>query len=110
MSVNNEIELTRGDTARYIVPIENECTGEPYIVQPGDKLTLSVKRSVSDKSYVLQKVVEGSSEIHFKPEDTQKIPCGRYVYDVQLDTEDGDRFTVIKPAAFEITSGVTENE
>ena len=107
---NNGIKLTRGDTARLTVPIENDCTGEPYTVQPDDTLTLSVKRSVSDKTYVMQKFVKGSNDFHIEPKDTQKIACGRYVYDVELNTADGDTYTVVDPTPFELTSEVTRNE
>lgn len=38
------IRLTRGDTARFTIPITNETNGEEYTMQSGDILQLTVKK------------------------------------------------------------------
>ena len=44
----------------------------------------------------------------FTPKNTANLACGKYVYDVQVNLADGSIYTVINPAQFIITKGVTE--
>lgn len=104
---SNTIQLTRGDTARFSVPIDNETSGEEYVLSDNDKLTFTIKKRVKDETPLLQKTVFGTILFHVKPEDTQGLSFGKYVYDVQLTTSDGDVYTVIEPSTFEILSEVT---
>lgn len=101
------IQLTRGDTARLSLSIHNDITQEDYDVQANDVLVLSVKKSAQDIEYKFQKKVVGSNTFHILPTDTQDMPFGKYVYDVQLTTEDSDIYTVIGPCSFEILKEVT---
>lgn len=39
----NTVRLTRGDTGKLTISILNEDTGEPYYLQDGDTLTLTIK-------------------------------------------------------------------
>lgn len=107
IEADNTIRLTRGDTAYLEVPLVDEASGETYTMRPGDKLTLSVKRNVKDEYCCFQKVVEGSNLFKILPEDTADCDFTKYKYDVQLDTADGDTFTVIEPACFTIMPEVT---
>lgn len=102
---DNSIELTRGDTARLVVSVVQD-DGIEYIIQPGDTITLSLKKSVSDAETVLQKKITGGNTIHIKPEDTAVLDFGRYKYDVQINTESGDVYTVLL-AFFTLTDEVT---
>ena len=45
---DGSIELTRGDTARLSVSIQNDLTGEDYIVSATDTLRFTIKRTVND--------------------------------------------------------------
>lgn len=101
------IQLTRGDTARLAVPIINELDGEEYVIQSGDTLVFSVKKTVSDTEVLLEKVLKGENTFHIEPKDTAKMKFGHYKYDVQLTTAGGDVYTVIAPTTFEILSEVT---
>lgn len=106
---NNIIRLTRGDTA--YVTINITCVSSDgeveYELQPNDKLTLSVKRKVKDTEYVFSKDLVGANIFHIKPEDTNGVKFGSYIYDVQLTTTDGDIYTIIEPTTFEIKTEVT---
>ena len=82
----NNIKLTRGDTAYLTVPITD---------------------TVSAEEYLFQKVIQGSNVFKILPTDTSDLRYGTYIYDVQLDMANGDRFTIIEPSNFEITSEVT---
>lgn len=101
------IKLTRGDTARISVNIENDVSGESYEVQPEDVLILTVKKSISDTDYSFQKKITGSNAFHILPSDTQLLSFGRYVYDVQITTKNSDVYTVIGPCSFEVLKEVT---
>lgn len=103
----NSISLTRGDTAYLTVPIFNDVTGEEYVMQPDDTLTLTVKRSVRDTEFVFQKVSTGSNAFHILPTDTAGVKFAVYKYDIQLTTADGDVYTVIEPTDFKIAEEVT---
>lgn len=102
-----EIQLTRGDTAYLNVIVTKSSDSREYTMQSGDTLTLTVKKTVNDTEFLLQKVVQGSNIIHILPEDTNGLEYGPYKYDVQLNTSDGDVFTVIEPSVFKILTEVT---
>lgn len=103
---NGDISLTRGDTAWLTVPLTLEDSGEPYEMQEADTLTLSVKKTVKDTEFAFQKVAVGSNTFHIRPNDTADLEFGKYKYDVQLDTESGDVFTVIDTSTFEVLTEV----
>lgn len=104
---DGSIALTRGDSAHLALTIKNDVNGEEHEIQPEDTLTLSLKKSVNDDKPCMQKIIQGSTIFHIKPEDTKELKFGKYKYDVQLTTEDGDVYTVIGPETFEILSEVT---
>ena len=103
------IRLTRGDTARLIVPIVNRIPGQeevPYTIKSTDILELSIKKSVKDDDSLVHKEIVGSNIFHILPTDTKNLSFGKYVYDVQL-TTDNDIYTVVEPSTFEIMKEVT---
>lgn len=82
------IKLTRGDTAYILVNIPER----EYV--EGDMLQFSVKTDYEAESYSVHKVWPANMVMVINPEDTHNLPIGRYVYDVQLDTEVGEVFTI----------------
>ena len=106
VSKYGEVKLTRGDTARFTVAVTND-EGKAYEIQEGDTLTLSVKKEVTDTEYALQKKIIGDNTFHIEPKDTAELECGKYKYDVQIDTADGEVYTVIEPTLFELLQEVT---
>jgi hypothetical protein len=101
------IQLTRGDTAALTIDIVDEVTSTQYEVAPNDTITLSVKKTVNDRTYYFQKIVTGTNRIIIEPSDTQKLGFGTYIYDVQLDKASGEVSTVLGPATFELLTEVT---
>jgi hypothetical protein len=101
----NTIRMTRGDTAYLSVPLVGAT--EPYEMRSTDTLTFSVKRRLKDEAYILQKVITGTNTFHIEPSDTAGFSFGAYTYDVQLNTADGDVYTVIPPSTFELLTEVT---
>lgn len=104
--IGNAIKLTRGDTAYLTIPL-SLSTGEEYVMQPNDELVLSVKEHVLDTQPVMQKSIKGMNMFHIKPEDTANLFFGKYQYDIQLNTANGDVYTVIDVDTFEILREVT---
>lgn len=96
---DNTIKLTRGDTARFTVPIRYE-TGEPYTVQEGDKFVFAVKMTGYDVEPRIRKEFIGGNELKLDPKDTKMLPFGEHKYDVELTTADGEVYTVINNADF----------
>lgn len=99
------IRMTRGDTVYLTVPLKTLT--EAYEMGSKDTLTLSVKKTVRDTEYLFQKVSVGSNEFHIEPADTTDLAFGKYLYDVQINTSDGDVYTVIPTSAFELLTEVT---
>lgn len=101
------IRITRGDTARIKVDVNDITNGVAYELQQNDVLVLTVKKAVTDSVYVIQKIEKGGSAFHIEPSDTEKLKFGNYKYDVQLTTEMGDVYTIVEPSTFEVMKEVT---
>lgn len=104
---DNMIQLTRGDTAAITVDIFDEVTSAQYEMASDDTLTLTIKKTVNDRTYYVQKIVTGTNRIIIEPADTKNMGFGTYVYDVQLDKASGEASTVIGPSTFELLTEVT---
>lgn len=104
---NNNIRLTRGDTAKFIVSVQNESIKEPYNILSSDTLTMTIKDSIRDGEPCIQKTITGSNAFHILPSDTSSLNFGKYIYDIQLTTKEGDVYTVVAPSTFELMEEVT---
>ncbi|MBC8585554.1 hypothetical protein [Youxingia wuxianensis] len=102
------MELTRGDTGRFTVSVQNQ-DGSPYSPASGDVMVFSVKKSVTDTEYLIHKTITGGQVI-IEPEDTQSLPFGNYVYDIQLTLENGDVNTIVPPSTFTVCGEVSYGE
>ena len=107
INVDGSIRLTRGDTARFSVKINNDISDNEYDIQDNDELKFSVKRKIKDETPCVQKSITGTNTFIIEPQDTDRLAFGSYVYDVQLTTAGGDVYTVIEPTLFEILTEVT---
>lgn len=75
---NGNIYLIRGDTeALKFTPYVNGKTLDSYT------LTLSVKKTITDTDYVLQKTAVEDT-FYFESADTNDLDAGTYVYDIEL--------------------------
>lgn len=101
----NDIKLTRGDTLHLTIPITNG--EEEYVIQVDDTLVFSVKKMLSDSDYKIQKSIVGENTFHIEPNDTAKLPFGKYYYDIELRTAAGDIYTIIDTSSFELLTEVT---
>lgn len=107
IEANNKIRLTRGDTARFRIPITNLVNNIEYTIGSSDILYFTVKKNSKDDTFLFQKTSIGSNLIHIRPEDTANLSFGKYKYDVEINTESGDVYTVVEPAIFEIMEEIT---
>ena len=112
--VKNRIHLTRGDSAEFDLTIRNRVTGSVFILGEGDRLTFTLKRFITDKETVLTKTIgQGIRQekdhyvIQFRPEDTQLLSCGRYVYEVKLVRRNDYTDTIIPARDFFLERSVT---
>ena len=105
---DNTIHLTRGDTARFSIgQIVNTITNTNYTPTAEDTVTMTIKKTVLQADPFVQIIVPGGEVLHIKPEDTKAMAFGKYVYDIQITMADGDVYTIIPPATFELLKEVT---
>lgn len=105
IDTNNNIKLTRGDTA--IITLSVTRNGSAYDFS--DDLTqFTVKRNTVTSEIVLQKTFTGTS-IVINPADTKDLYYQDLKFDVQLITPNNEVYTVITPHDFIITEEVNFN-
>lgn len=103
---NNNITLTRGDTATLNLEITVNSRSYDY---SSDLVQLTVKKSVYTDSIIIQKTFSGSS-VTIEPADTDNLDYQTLKYDVQVITQSGDVYTVIPPRNFTIAEEVNFND
>lgn len=101
----NEIILTRGDTLHLEVNITNQETGEPYELQPDDKLEFTLKKSTICEDILIKKEIT-SDRFTISHNETKNLSYGVYWYDIQLTQANGDVTTIIGPSKFKVTEEV----
>lgn len=80
-----------------------DADGNLYELKDGDKVEFTVKslESLNNNPYKListKPVIQKTgTSIKLINEDTQHLPFGAYVYDVQITFTNGDRDTIIAP-------------
>lgn len=99
------ISLTRGDTAKLTVDIKDD-NGNDYTMQKNDILTLVVKQSCTDPTPLIEKELKGDNHFCIKPEDTKNLAFGKYRYDVQIETAEGEVYTIINNKVFVVLEEV----
>ena len=105
------IAVTRGDDAVIEASIHTS-TGQDYQMAPGDTLTLTVRALPSARQPALLSLTAapGSNRLVLRGADTDGIAPGKYSCDIQLDCEDGGRYTVLpSPEAGPMGFGNWEN-
>lgn len=100
----NAITIIKKDTASFILALDN------YNLEEGDSVKFTVASSLESQSPSISKTVttfiDGTATIELDTTDTN-IAEGKYYYDIQVDTHEGVRDTVIGPASFTVKGGVT---
>lgn len=102
---DNNITLTRGDTASFDLTITENTTAYDF---SSDTVVFTVKKNVYTSDILIQKTFSDGL-ITLTPTDTNPLNYGTYYYDVQLTTPGGAVFTVIPPTKIIIAEEVTFN-
>ena len=104
-----EITLTRGDTFKTVIRIENQ-DGEAYQPQDGDvvRFALNKKYKKDDEGPpLILKVLDNEDLLlELKPEDTKNLKYGPYVYDIEITLSNGEVYTVIDRATLILSEEV----
>lgn len=104
---NDEVILTRGDSADIIVNI-TDANGDIYTPADNDVIKFTLKKNCETSDIIIQKTLV-NSVISLQPADTEELAYGTYYFDVQLSTAAGDVYTVVSPHRFIIDKEVTFN-
>ena len=102
---NNNITLTRGDSASLCVDLY-DTNGDQYILKEGDYIVFSMAADY-DTAAILKKI-SASPSITLAPADTQELAVGAYLYDIAIRTSSGDVYTPIGVSKFIITSNIDD--
>lgn len=90
-----EVNHTRGDTAEFRVNLSVESedgSKQAYEMNEKDTLTITLRRTT--KSDIALQKTFSTPVIKMEPSDTEELDIATYRFDVQLDTADGDRYTL----------------
>lgn len=80
---NNEVFLTKGDTAHFTVAFKDE-QGDPYDMS-NDEVKFGMKRSAYDSECVLEKEIDSATgQFTIDAEDTENMEFGDYLYSIQI--------------------------
>lgn len=102
---DNDIRMTRGDTAILNLSIQN-ADGTPYEITSDDTILLTVKKNTTAKAIIIQKAV-ADNRITITPKETESLKYGPYCYDVELRRTDGFVATIISPHTLTLCEEVT---
>lgn len=108
--IGTAISMTRGDSESISISCQDEL-GVKIDLVTGDKIYLTIKKSINTTEKILQKIVtefqNGIAFISILPVDTSLLKYGEYVYDIQLTRGDNTVTTIIEPSTFTLNGEVT---
>lgn len=102
----DNLYLTRGDNATIKLEISS---GEETYDFSNDVVKFALKKNVNDRQKLIEKTFDENGQIYITPDDTKDLNFGDYVYDVELQHENGEEIeiaTVIVPSTFTIGAEV----
>lgn len=102
---NNDIKLTRGDTATFKLNVK-DLNNNNYDYS-NDTVQFTVKMNTITTNAIIIKNVGSDGIIKINPQDTNNLNYGVYYYDIQIVKPNNDTYTVIVPHKFELTEEVT---
>lgn len=101
----NKMRLTKGDTASINIEVV-DLDGKPYSIKSTDTITMTVKKTA--KSLVAFSInANEEHKIVIHPVNTNSLPTGLYIYDIQLTTQEGNVYTIVPQNFFELLDEVT---
>lgn len=104
------IEIVRGTTNTFAITV-TDANNDLYTLADGEVIKFGIKRKKEDADPIFVKTAitgeNGVYAIVLAPSDTAELPCGKYMYDVGLQSG-GAYHSIIEPNVFEILPNVTE--
>ena len=108
------ITIHRGTNKELIISLCDDAENE-YKLSDTESLIFGVKDNVKN-DYIFSKVIQkdsfnatqGGYLLELKPEDTQNMAFGDYVYDIGLQKDNGEFHIVVPCNAFVVADTVTE--
>lgn len=97
------VHIRRGDTGYLTVTIQSG--DEPYDLETGDVLELTVRKTASEDSDVVFSKTSYNGTFRIEPTDTTDVNPGKYAFDVQLKHANGDIDTVVPPTGNPLFEG-----
>lgn len=113
----NKITLARSNSLYCEVGMLRKNDKQPYIPEEGDKLYFALKRNqftpsrgeFADKEPLIKKTIPIDTRVlHLLPQDTTSLPFGNYVYEITLESANGDVDTFIRNAPFILAERVDD--
>lgn len=78
----------------------------------GYRIIFGVKKDVEDEKYLFTRATTVSAygvyKLEIFPVDTENLKCGKYIYDVGMETPSGDFLNVIEASEFCLCKNVTK--
>lgn len=110
--MKQDIEIIRGTTNTFNIEVK-DADGAAYALAGGEKLVFGVKANKSNTAYDIVKILTSENanpssgyELELCPEDTANLPCGRYCYDIGLQSGT-DYYNIIECSHFIIAHNIT---
>lgn len=103
----NNIVLTRGDTGIFKIILEEE-DGEEYTPKEGSSMRFAMAKkygSTKGECLIYKEIPTDTMTLEIEPSDTDNLPFGDYLYDVEFTDYQGRVSTVIM-AKFKIAKEV----
>lgn len=98
--VNNEIYITRGDSAFIQIQLFDD-NGDVYTPVSGDKVFFRLKKDIFGNTLLLMKEIDiNNLTLELTPNDTSWLDFTLYRYEIELVTVNKKHFTVIENAPF----------
>ena len=108
-----DIKMIRGTTFKQPIHLtQNEMN---YSLKPGEILRFGVKENEHQTRYIIIKewkskdVIDGIFILTINPQDTLKMPCKKYKYDLGLQSGE-DYFMIIPESDFQLCENITKWE
>lgn len=111
---NNAITITRGDSGIAEISLQT-AEGEEYTPQEGDSIRFALKSNrftprmtaFIDIEPLIEKAIPITDlNLRINPQDTQNLPFGSYLYDLEITFADGYVDTFVNCADFRIVPEV----
>jgi hypothetical protein len=96
--------MIRGDTGTMTINLTDENGNA--IAPTAYTATFSLKKNIDDVPYIMQKQF-ANGEISFSHADTNNLPTGSYIYDIQVEVTQDSSIHTIGPNPFVILADVT---